>query len=187
MLIGLLYSGLMIDLLSIGRLAPLRSLERDPVRFPLTAIYLNHKNAFFLSSDGSQTSSSFGKLLLIGEARAAAFNVPVGYSTCWNKSALIPILEPWIMRDNEGHIVKITNSHRIIQSLMKANIMAIYVDFGELARFRSPGNYGFRDQDINESLFEMLEHAGVIVPVKSKEIVGDSPNVRLYLVNINQV
>ena len=91
------------------------------------------------------------------------------------------------MRDNEGHIVKITNSHRIIQSLVKANIMAIYVDFGELARFRSPGNYGFRDQDINESLFEMLEHAGVIVPVKSKEIVGDSPNVRLYLVNINQV
>ena len=186
-LIGLLYSGLMIDLLSIGRLAPLRSLERDPVRFPLTAIYLNHKNAFFLSSDGSQTSSSFGKLLLIGEARAAAFNVPVGYSTCWNKSALIPILEPWIMRNNEGHIVKITNSHRIIQSLVKANIMAIYVDFGELARFRSPGNYGFRDQDINESLFEMLEHAGVIVPVKSKEIVGDSPNIRLYLVNINQV
>ena len=91
------------------------------------------------------------------------------------------------MRNNEGHIVKITNSHRIIQSLVKANIMAIYVDFGELARFRSPGNYGFRDQDIDKRLFEMLEKAGIIVPVKSKQIVGDSSNVQLYLINSNEV
>ena len=186
-LISLLYSGLMIDLLSIGRLAPLRSLEQDPLRFPPAAIYLNHKNSSFLSPNDSKTIENPGKLLLIGEARAAAFNVPVSYSTCWNKSILIHILEPWITRNDEGHIVEITNSFLVIRELLNANITAIYVDYGELARFRSPGNYGFRDQDIDKRLFEMLEKAGIIVPVKSKQIVGDSSNVQLYLINSNEV
>ena len=74
-----------------------------------------------------------------------------------------------------------------IRELLNANITAIYVDYGELARFRSPGNYGFRDQDIDKRLFEMLEKAGIIVPVKSKQIVGDSSNVQLYLINSNEV
>lgn len=186
-LISLLYSGLMIDLLSIGRLAPLRSLEQDPVRFPLTAIYLNQKVNAVHSPNETQSIVPPGKLLLIGEARAAAFNVPVSYSTCWNKSALIQILNPWIKRNNEGRIVEITDSSQVVQEFLKLDVKAIYVDFGELARFRSPGNYGFRDQDIDERLFEILEEANVLAPVKSQSIIGDSSSVQLFTVNSNIV
>ena len=57
------------------------------------------------------------------------------------------------------------------------------VDFSELSRFRSPGNYGFNNPEIDENLFTLLLKADVIVPYKAPELQdGDSNDVMIFSV-----
>ncbi len=63
--------------------------------------------------------------------------------------------------------------------LHEKNISLILVDYNELNRFRSPGNYGYSDPEINEDLFNQLEKAGVLAPLPDKK---EAPGIRVYRV-----
>ena len=176
-LIGLLYEGLVIDVRAPARIAPLRALERDPARFPQAAIFFNDRPELFADapsfnatatatsvSNVPNTSTPTRKLLLVGEAKAFVYRVPIVYSTCWNNSPLIPLLGDSVERDADGKIVAIRDADAIRRRFDDAKIAFVLVDFAELARFRSPGNYGFRDAEIDENLFRLLTVANVLAP-----------------------
>lgn len=178
-LFGLLFSGLLIDLLGVGRMAPLRALERDTLRFPQAAVYFNERPELFESSDDSDERQ---KLLLVGEAKAFDYRVPILYSTCWNESPLIPLLEGGVERNAEGQIVRISNAAQIVANFKEARVAYVLVDFSELERFRSPGNYGFNDDEITASLFELLVESGALVPFTPKELQNVGDKVKIYQV-----
>ena len=159
------YSGILIDLIGQGRLAPLPSLERDPDRYSGAAIYFNdHPEILQSDSEGA------GRLLLVGEAKAFDYRVPVLYSTCWNDSPLMKALDGAVELD--GELVKrITDPGKVRAMLKEMRVRYILVDFGELYRFRSEGNYGFNNPEINESLFFSLVGEGVIEQVENDDIV----------------
>lgn len=174
-LFGLLYEGLVIDVRAPARIAPLRALERDSARFPQASLFFNDRPELFadatssdatdLGATGSDASSQPSrKLLLIGEAKAFVYRVPVVYSTCWNRSPLIPLLGDSVERDVDGKIVAIRDADAIRRRFDDAGVAFVLVDFAELARFRSPGNYGFRDAEIDEELFRLLTDADVLAP-----------------------
>ena len=176
-LFGLLYEGLVIDVRAPARVAPLRALERDPARFPQASLFFNDRPELFADapssdaiastpsiSDASDVANPTRKLLLVGEAKAFVYRVPVVYSTCWNRSPLIPLLGDSVERGADGQIAAIRHADAIRRRFADAKIAFVLVDFAELARFRSPGNYGFRDAEIDENLFRLLTAANVLAP-----------------------
>lgn len=178
LLLGLLYSGLVIDVRAPGRVAPLRALERDPARFPQAAIFFNDRPELFADNATHYKTSAYNatdkpaptrKLLLVGEAKAFAYRVPVLYSTCWDRSPLLPLLGDSVERDADGKIVAIRDADTIRRRFRNEKIAFVLVDFAELARFRSPGNYGFRDAEIDENLFRLLTSANVLEPFESPQ------------------
>ncbi|MBP5620831.1 MAG: hypothetical protein J6X44_02320, partial [Thermoguttaceae bacterium] len=184
-LICLLYSGLTIDLYGQGRMAPLRALERDPLRFTNESIYFNERPELFKPKLGSSSDSSSPqkKLLLIGEAKAFMYRVPILYSTCWNDSPLLPLFGDAVKRNDKGEIVDVTNAPKVLDNLRQAGIEFILVDFSELARFRSPGNYGFNNSEIDDNLFRLLVNANIIVPYRVPELKhDDSSPVQVFKV-----
>ncbi len=185
LLFGLLYEGLVIDVRAPARLAPLRALERDPARFPQASLFFNDRPELFADAplaDATVLTSSVSdaslrpsrKLLLIGDAKAFIYRVPVVYSTCWNRSPLIPLLGDSVERDADGKIVAIRDADAIRRRFDEAKIAFVLVDFAELARFRSPGNYGFRDAEIDERLFRLLTDAAVLAPFELPQTPGKS-------------
>ncbi|MDD3590421.1 MAG: hypothetical protein PHO46_09160 [Thermoguttaceae bacterium] len=176
-LLCLLYSSLLIDLLGQGRMAPLQALERDPYRFTAASIYFNeHPELFVNASQTSNNSLPTKKLLLIGEAKAFMYRIPILYSTCWNDSPLIPLLDDCVERDSKGQIISVTDRTRLLKNIHQAGVEFILVDFSELARFRSRGNYGFNNPEIDERLFLSLLNAQIIVPYSVPELKNDQSN-----------
>lgn len=157
-LLGALYSGLTIDMLGQGRMAPLQALEEDPCRFTKESIYFNNHPELFISQDEEQ------KLLLIGEAKAFMYRIPLLYSTCWNDSPLISILSDAVEKDDNGNIVAINNVKKIVENFESQKVVLILVDFSELSRFRSEGNYGFNNPEISPQLFQLLLDEHIIEP-----------------------
>ena len=160
-------------------MAPLRALERDTLRFPQAAVYFNERPELFESSDDSDERQ---KLLLVGEAKAFDYRVPILYSTCWNESPLIPLLEGSVERNAEGQIVRISNAAQIVANFKSARVAYVLVDFSELERFRSPGNYGFNDDEITADLFELLVEADALTPFTPKELQNVGDKVKIYQV-----
>ncbi len=167
-LLSLFYSGILIDILGQGRLAPLRSLENDPARYPAVALYFNNHPELLSSANSGESGKK--KLLLVGDAKACAYRVDVLYSTCWNDSPLIGMISEGVTRDASGKITDVSNASKIKEALNEAKVAYISVDFSELARFRSKGNYGFNNPEIDADLFFMLVQANIIEPFTPKEL-----------------
>lgn len=91
------------------------------------------------------------RLLLIGEARAYDFRMPIVYSTCFDRS----LAEEWL---------KEQSPQQQNANLQQAGITHIMVNWRELERYRSPGNYGFSDWPQRDDLAELVE-AKVLEPV----------------------
>lgn len=70
------------------------------------------------------------RLLLIGEAKAYDFRMPIVYSTCFDRSPA----EAWLAGEA---------AEQQRQNLARAGITHVIVNWNELSRYRSPGNYGF--------------------------------------------
>jgi hypothetical protein len=70
-----------------------------------------------------------GKILLIGEAKAFLYDIPVFYNSCFNETML-------------KEIVSTTDP---AAEFRRRGITFILIDWGEIARFRSPGNYGYTE------------------------------------------
>ena len=112
------------------------------------------------------------KLLLVGEARAAAYRVPLLYSTCWNRSPLVDVLPKTVLDRREKNAFDFTGEEiaQIKENLAEKKIGLILVDFGEIERFNSAGNYGLTDSDLlRRELFDALIKAGIIEAFRPKE------------------
>ncbi len=92
------------------------------------------------------------KLLLIGEAKAFDFEMPIVFSTCFNRSPA----EVWL----KGRPV---DEQR--KNLQDAKITHVMINWSEIARYRSPGNYGFSDWPTHREL-EQLVADGVLKKVE---------------------
>ena len=86
-----------------------------------------------------------GKILLVGEAKAFLFDTSIVYNSCFNETALKPI----------------ALSNDPTAELKRMDIEYILVDWGEIRRFRSPGNYGYSDV-VQAELFGRWSAAGVL-------------------------
>ncbi|GAB5404022.1 MAG: hypothetical protein Aurels2KO_22530 [Aureliella sp.] len=72
------------------------------------------------------------KLLLIGQAAAFQFQVPVAYSTCFDQSLAEELLREKSLEEQ-------------IAGLAANGITHIAIDWIEIDRYRKPGSYGFSD------------------------------------------
>jgi 4-amino-4-deoxy-L-arabinose transferase-like glycosyltransferase len=70
-----------------------------------------------------------GKILLVGESKAFLYNIPVLYNSCFNETLL----------------KEIAASSDLVAEFRRYGICYILVDWSEIARFRSPGNYGYSE------------------------------------------
>ena len=177
LLTALLYSGLLIDQYGPGRMASLRSLERDPYRFTEASIYFNDRPELFPNNE---------RLLLVGEAKAFMYRVPILYSTCWNDSPLVSIFDGAVERDLSGQVVKITDPDKILAAFHKMNVRYVLVDFAELTRFRSEGNYGFNNPEITGELFALLANSDVLEIWEPSELRGKKTNNSAILFRVSE-
>ena len=129
-------------LMSQGALASLATHRLDPVHVRLHPawIYLNEHTAPDECS------------LLVGEAQVFDFEHCVLYATCFDDSPLHQLLAEY------------NSPLDLWQALRARNIKLVFVNWSEIARYRSPGNYGF-DAFIQPQLMQRLEHEGVLQPV----------------------
>jgi hypothetical protein len=119
-------------------LVELARLRHDPERVGVWCDYFN-------------SHVKQGKVLLVGEAQAFDYEVPVDYSTCFNRNLL------------ETLAVGRT-SREIHAELIAREITYVFVNWSEIARYRRPGNYGFTEF-IQPELFARLVHDGVLEPL----------------------
>ena len=163
---------LSINLISTpGILVPIKSLVSDPARYGTAA---------FLSGSPMFGKGSESTLLLVGEARAFAFRFsPILYNTCWDNSPLSELLQKndnsdsaWTWTDNDVRKIK--------ENFHTRRIQAILVDYNEIQRFLSDGNYGLTDSRYADPmLFESLVRSGVLETIPLPE---EFPNVKYYRV-----
>ena len=106
-----------------------------------------------------------GKILLIGEAKAFLYDVPVLYNSCWNETPLKEIVEPG----------------EPAEEFRKRNIAFVLVDWSEIRRFRSPGNYGY-SEFVHQDVFDRLVADGVLERYLPNKELAESPTA-VYRVN----
>ncbi len=106
-------------------------------------------------------------VLATGDAALFYLQPPVFYHTCFNDSTMTQLLD-------------MTKQERMAH-LAEANIAWIYVHWGEIERFRSPGNYGF-PSEVTHDLFAEMESQGILE--RTEYVTGDpaSPTVVIYRV-----
>ncbi len=90
------------------------------------------------------------RLLLIGEAKAYDFRMPIVYATCFNTNPG----ETWL---------KGQTPEQQRENLHAAGITHVLIHWSELNRYRSPGNYGFSDWPLPTDV-EQLVKDHVLVP-----------------------
>lgn len=128
------------------------------------------------------------RLLLVGEARAFAYRVPILYSTCWNRSPLIDTLPITFLARREKALAEnrtVTFDFtpeeiaQIRTNLAAEKIGYVLVDYGEIERFNSIGNYGLVDADLlRPELFSALEKGGVWKIFRPKGYDDFSPRTK---------
>ncbi|MEN6365802.1 MAG: glycosyltransferase family 39 protein [Thermoguttaceae bacterium] len=96
---------------------------------------------------------SDGALLLVGDATPFDLTMPVFYNTCFDDC----LFERWV-RDKTSDEVRAELSSR--------RIGHVFVDWDEIARYRSPGNYGFTEF-VRPKVLDRLVAEGVLEPLPS--------------------
>ncbi len=145
-LIGFLAAGLAWNLLvvtSVGGgynrfFVPLARLRVDPERLDPWHRYFNEH-------------VSAGRVLLVGEAQVFDFEVPILYNTCFDAC----ILEQLVAGRTAAEVAAV---------LAEREITYVFVHWGEIERYRSPGNYGFTDF-VQPEVFQRLVASGVLEPL----------------------
>jgi len=94
---------------------------------------------------------SQGRVLLVGEAQVFDFEVPVLYNTCFDEC----IFE---------QLVKGRTARQVAAALAEQQVAYVFVHWGEIARYRSPGNYGFTEF-VRPEVFQRLVARGVLEPL----------------------
>ncbi len=95
------------------------------------------------------------RALLVGDAMPYDLGVPVLYNTVFDSS----IFE---------QLVRDRSPAEIAAELAELHVSYIYVNWAEIARYRSPGNYGFTSF-VRPAVFVRLVQAGVLEKVDADE------------------
>jgi hypothetical protein len=90
------------------------------------------------------------KVLLVGQATVFYLDHPLVYNTVFNHETI-----ETLARDRSPDQVR--------RALRERGITHVYVDWSEIARYRSPSHYGFT-QFVTPELFSSLVNAGVLEP-----------------------
>lgn len=100
------------------------------------------------------------RLLLIGEAKAFDFRVPIVYATCFDRNPG----EQWLADQA---------AEQQLSNLQQAGITHVLVNWSELARYRSPGNYGFSEWPQRADIQQLID-SGVLetmnIPLDSTRV-----------------
>ena len=96
-----------------------------------------------------------GRVLMVGEAEVFDLEVPVLYNTCFDDCLF-------------EQLVRGRSAGEVRAALAKHEISHVYVDWGEIGRYRSPGNYGFTDF-VQPPVFEELVGQGILQPLPEIE------------------
>jgi len=144
-LIGVLVAGLVVELpaadLAVGYrryFVSLDRLRRDTDRVDPWHRYLN-------------THVGRGRVLTVGDAQVFDLEVPVLYNTCFDDCLF-------------EQLVRGRSVAEVRAALATRGISYVYVDWDEIRRYRSPGNYGFTDF-VQPSVFEALVGQGILEPL----------------------
>lgn len=136
-------------------LAPLAELRRDPIRVGEWRLWLN------------QHTPPGECVLAVGDAQVFDLEPPVRYNTVFDESVF-----EQAVRAKDGKLLP----SEVIRARLN-DVAFVYVDWLEIARYRSPGNYGF-SPFVTPELFDELVARGVLSPVKEFAEGG----VRIYRV-----
>ncbi len=144
--VGLLVFGALAGFLTVTSVAGgdvryfvrLDRLRDDPMRLDPWHRYLN-------------THARDGSVLVVGDAEVFDLEVPIVYSTCFDDSMF-------------ERLAKGRTAEQVRSGLAREGISHVYVHWGEIARYRSPGNYGFTDF-VQPAVFDRLVAEGVLEPL----------------------
>ncbi len=115
-----------------------------------------------------------GKLLLVGDAEVFDYDVPVLYNTCFDDTPFDALLfETDRDRKTDGAAPRMRSPDEMRRRLKEAGVSHIVVNWSELARFRSPGNYGYTSDLVQPAVFDQLTRLGVLRRVPN---VSESPD-----------
>ena len=116
-----------------------------------------------------------GKLLLVGDAEVFDYNVPVLYNTCFDDT---PFDELFFDLESRNDPPSLRSPDDMQHRLNEAGISHIVVNWAEIARFRSKGNYGYTSDLVQPDMFAQLVRLGVLRPVpRALESPGGIPTL----------
>ena len=152
LLIGLGWNGFVIGTMAVDTafFVPFAELEAEPMRV---------SDAHRRINDDPEFAS--GVLLITGDATPFDLRRPILYHTCWNASPL----EQFVVTDDPSETRR---------QLTVAGVTHVFVDWREITRYRSPGNYGFSDF-VQPELFRRLCDDGVLEYIPATTIDGKTP------------
>lgn len=90
-----------------------------------------------------------GSVLLVGDAQPFDLEMPVLYNTCFDDSLF-------------EQLVKDRTAAEIRAALAQRQIVYVLVHWGEIRRYRAPGNYGF-PEFVQPEVFQRLVDEGILV------------------------
>jgi len=152
-LVLLLIAGSAVNLLTVTIRGPgndnryfvaLASLRTDPQRVDAWHLRLNRLYA------ERRAAGLPMKVLSVGDAEVFDLEMPVLYNTVFDPS--------WLEA-----IVKDRSPDDVLAELRRRHITHIFVHWGEIARYRLPGNYGF-SEFVEPEVFEILVRSGALLP-----------------------
>lgn len=143
-----------------------QSIKLDPRGFvSLDALAKSHTSGAVAYLNENVAPSD--AVLATGDAALFYLQPPLFYHTCFNDSTM-------------QQLVDMTKEERLAH-LAEANIAWMYVHWGEIDRFRSPGNYGF-PSDVTRDLFAQMESQGVLERTEYQLGNPENPTVVIYRV-----
>ena len=99
-------------------------------------------------------ASLTSRVLAVGDAEMFYARFPVVYNTVFDRS----ILELWLADSTSGEL---RGRDEIRETLRAQGITHIYVNWLEILRYRSPGNYGYT-QFVTPERFAELQTLGIL-------------------------
>ena len=105
-------------------------------------------------------------VLLVGDATPFDLAMPAFYNTCFDDCML-------------ESLTRYRTAEEIRQAFRERKIAYVCVDWKELRRYRSPGNYGYSDY-AQPKIFAQLVKSGVLLPAKWREEIKGRTQWEIY-------
>jgi hypothetical protein len=167
-LVGL--TGLGILAATLMLIAPIVVNERPhPISNPYWLVSLERLRAEQIAPSHQQLqeiAKPDEALLLVGDAEPFDLNMPAYYNTCFDDSVF-------------ELLTKDRSPEDILVAFRQRKIAYVLVDWREIQRYRSPGNYGFTDY-VQPEVFARLVQQGVLGPARWSEKVEGQASWGIY-------